>query len=375
MRIRSVVTALICGSVTGGLSWLSFQPVLGTVLSLAQEGPLSAQALATVRASSAVLGLLDVALSSALLYLAVRFFIERPVHDVERAVEPLLEREGLRLLPAQGLGQSLGRGVELLAQVLEAERRTSARRLSELAANVEERTRLQSELVAADRLATVGKLAAGVAHEVGNPLSGILGYLSVLRMSAGHGPAPRTDANAMEIIDRIEAEVHRIDVIVRSLLEMGRPSRGKAQPLDVRPVIDSCLRMVAASHGASRLTFEVVCAPSLYLRFEPGPLSQVLVNLVINAAQATEWQGRVVVAAEVRDGQGVIVVEDDGPGIPPEVLPRLFSPFYTTKPAGQGSGLGLAVSRHLLSQFEGRLVAANRPVGTGARFTITLPVT
>jgi two-component system, NtrC family, sensor kinase len=375
MRIRSVVTALICGSVTGGLSWLSLQPVIGTVLALAREVPIGERAAATVRASSAMLGLLDVALASALAYLAIRFLIERPVRDVERAVEPLLEREGLRLVPSQGLARSLGRGIELLVQVLDAERRTSARRLAELTANVEQRTRLQAELVAADRLATVGKLAAGVAHEVGNPLSGILGYLSVLRMRAGQAPGPIPDANSMEVIDRIEAEVHRIDAIVRSLLEMGRPSRGKAQPHEVRPIIESCLRMVAASAGASRLQTEVVCAPSLYLRFEPGPLSQVLVNLVINAAQATEWRGRVVVNAEVRDGQGVIVVEDDGPGIPLEVLPRLFSPFFTTKPAGQGSGLGLAVSRHLLSQFEGRLDAGNRPVGNGARFTITLPVT
>ncbi|HEY1086281.1 MAG TPA: ATP-binding protein, partial [Archangium sp.] len=227
--------------------------------------------------------------------------------------------------------------------------------------------KLQAELVATDRLATVGKLASGVAHEVGNPLSGILGYLSVMRMrQAGN-------AELIDLVTRIEHEVQRIDQIVRSLLELGRPSRGKAQAVDVRPIVDSCVKLLGASREFQNVKVEVEGPGSLYVRAEAGPLSQVLVNLLINAAQAMAGRGRVVVRAEAHEGEGRLVVEDEGPGLPDEVKARLFEPFFTTKAAGQGTGLGLAVSRHLLSQFEGRLDAGDRP-GGGARFTIALRV-
>jgi signal transduction histidine kinase len=212
----------------------------------------------------------------------------------------------------------------------------------------------------------VGKLASGVAHEVGNPLAGILGYLSVIRMRA------KGNAELNEVVERIEAEVQRIDQIVRALLELGRPSRGKAQPVDVRPLVDSCVSLLSAGREFREVQVKVEAPAAVWLRAESGPLSQVLVNLLINAAQAMGGKGRVTVRVLEEGGVGRIAVEDEGPGLPAEVLARLFEPFFTTKPAGQGTGLGLAVSRHLLSQFEGTLEAANRPAG-GAAFTITLP--
>ena len=160
---------------------------------------------------------------------------------------------------------------------------------------------------------------------------------------------------------------------MRSLLELGRPSRGRAQPIDVKPVITSCVQLLGASRDFAKVVVEIEGPASLWLRAEPGPLSQVLVNLLINAAQAMGGNGRVVVRAEADTaGGGRVVVEDEGPGLSPEVRARLFEPFFTTKDAGKGTGLGLAVSRHLLSQFDGKLDAGDRP-GGGARFTIELP--
>ena len=116
-----------------------------------------------------------------------------------------------------------------------------------------------------------------------------------------------------------------------------------------------------------------VDAPStLFLRAEPGPLSQVLINLLINAGQAMNASGKILVTGRTEGQVGTLMVEDEGPGIPPEVLAQLFEPFFTTKPPGQGTGLGLAVSKHLLAQFDGQLTAGNRAAG-GAKFTITLP--
>jgi signal transduction histidine kinase len=226
--------------------------------------------------------------------------------------------------------------------------------------------KLQAELVANDRLATVGKLASGVAHEVGNPLSGILGYLSVIRMRQPE------NAELLDLVSRIEAEVQRIDGIVRGLLELGRPSRGKPQPIDVRPVIDSCVKLLGASRDFEGVKVDVEGPGSLWLLAETGPLSQVLVNLLLNAAQAMSGKGRIVVRAEQVGASGRVVVEDEGPGLSAQVKARLFEPFFTTKGEGKGTGLGLAVSRHLLSQFEGQLEVGDRP-GGGARFTIALP--
>jgi C4-dicarboxylate-specific signal transduction histidine kinase len=168
--------------------------------------------------------------------------------------------------------------------------------------------------------------------------------------------------------------VQRIDSIVRSLLELGRPSRGKAQPVDARTTIDSAVRLLGAGRDFSHVKTVIDAPESLWLRAETGPLSQVLINLLINAAQLMT-AGTITVRARVEGERGLITVEDEGPGFTPEVQARLFEPVFTTRPPGQGTGLGLAISRHLLAQFEGTLTAANREApARGACFTISLPV-
>ena len=305
---------------------------------------------------------LDLGLSTLVVYLVLHFTIGRPIERIETTVRDLArdDQEGGALL------LRLDRALRRLALDLGEERRLNQSRLDELTASHDALVKLQAELVANDRLATVGKLASGVAHEVGNPLSGILGYLSVIRM--------RQPGNAelLDLVTRIEAEVQRIDQIVRGLLELGRPSRGKPQPIDVRPVIDSCVKLLGASRDFEGVRVEVEGPASLWLLAETGPLSQVLVNLLLNAAQAMAGKGRIVVRAEQDGASGRVIIEDEGPGLSAQVKARLFEPFFTTKEAGKGTGLGLAVSRHLLSQFEGQLEVGDRP-GGGARFTIALP--
>ena len=171
---------------------------------------------------------------------------------------------------------------------------------------------------------TVGKLAAGIAHEVGNPLSGILGYLSVIRMQQPRNP------ELIDLILRIEQEVHRIDSIVRGLLELGRPSRGKAQPVDAASSrrAYSCWAPTVTSRS---VRVEVEGPPSPWLLAETGPLSQVLINLLLNAAQAMEGKGKIVVRAEQDGAGGRVAVEDEGPGLSPQVKARLFEPFFTSR--------------------------------------------
>ncbi len=351
MKLRLLITAAFLSAVSVGATWLTMQPLLNR----------AAKGGSWQRASTLVLGL-DIVVAALIIFLLLYFTFARPLERLRRTVSALVpggDDDGPLLV-------TLERTLRRLSVELTDERRANQRRVDELTNSHDALVRLQAELVAADRLATLGKLASGVAHEVGNPLSGILGYLSVVRM---RHPA---NAELLDLVARIEQEVQRIDEIVRGLLELGRPSRGKAQPIDVRPVVDSCVRLLSASRDFEGVKVAVEGAESLWLRAEPGPLSQVLVNLLLNGAQAMAGQGEVVVRLEADGVGGRLVVEDRGPGLPAEVKARLFEPFFTTKPAGKGTGLGLAVSRHLLSQFDGALDAGDRP-GGGARFTITLP--
>ena len=225
-------------------------------------------------------------------------------------------------------------------------------------------SRAQTELVAAERLATVGRLAAGVAHEVGNPLAGILGYLSLARMKA---PSPELK----DYLERIDQEVQRIDRIVRGLLDLGRPETSSPLPVEVGTVVETCVRLVRAAPELTGVTVALDLEPGVVARAETGPLSQILINLLLNAAQAMGGQGRVEVLSRRAGDVVQVLVVDAGPGISSEVMARLFEPFFTTK-GRQGTGLGLAVSQRLARGMGGSLTAENVAEG-GARFTVTLP--
>ncbi len=221
-------------------------------------------------------------------------------------------------------------------------------------------------MVAAERLATVGRLAAGVAHEVGNPLGGILGYLSLLRSRS-------TDPSTAEFVDHIEAEVQRINGIVRGLLDLGRPTSAAPQPVELLPLVRNCVRIVGAGAELKGVEIRIDLPPSLVVRSDPGPLSQIVLNLLLNAAQAMKGTGKVEISAVEGPDHAELRVEDHGPGIAPEVFPRLFEPFVTTRPAGQGSGLGLAISQHLAQGMGGTLRAENSIRWRGAVRTHTAP--
>ncbi|HEX4621464.1 MAG TPA: HAMP domain-containing sensor histidine kinase, partial [Myxococcaceae bacterium] len=218
---------------------------------------------------------------------------------------------------------------------------------------------------ASERLATVGKLAAGVAHEIGNPLSGILGYLSIARSKS-------MGAEVDDYLARIDAEVQRIDKIVRELLELGRPPRLTPGPVDVAEVVRACTGLLGAGPDFTSVQLDVQVPPGVCARAESGALSQVLINLLLNAAHAVDGKGQVTVRGR-RDGTEVqLEVQDSGKGLSDEAMKHLFEPFFTTKEKGRGTGLGLAISQHLVAQMGGQLRGANASSG-GAVFTVRLP--
>jgi signal transduction histidine kinase len=365
MKLRLLTLSVVSGLLAIGTAWVTTAPLLTRALDVLRTVPQNEAIVARLKDAIPFALVLDVVIASTLIFLALALTVGRSLQQVDEVIEREAPVPGLSLsgpLPAR-----LERLLKRLRASADEEREKGRAQVDAVRKTNDELLRLQSELVGSDRLATVGKLASGVAHEVGNPLAGLTGYLAILQDKLKDRP------DLKDLVVHAEGEVQRIDGIVRALLELGRPSRGKAEIIDARPVVESCVKLLGASQGFREVAITLEGAPTHLVLAEAGPLSQVVVNLLLNAAQAMGQKGQVHVTLAQKDGKGVIEVKDDGPGIPPEVMPRLFELFFTTKAPGKGTGLGLAMSRHLLAQFGGEIAARNAETG-GAIFTVSLPL-
>ncbi len=229
-----------------------------------------------------------------------------------------------------------------------------------------------------DRVAALGRLSAGVAHEINNPLASLTANLSVLADlldAPGAGrpadAAARAD-EAREILLESQAAVARIKKITAALTGLSRGGAGAA-PISFDPGVairDVALLFEAGRHGAARVALDLPPLPAV--RGAPGELGQALLNLLDNALDAQGGAGAVAIAAAAPDERVEIRVTDTGPGIAPYVQPHVFEPFFTTKPFGQGTGLGLYVSYQIVARMGGRLRFETGAAGT--TFVIELPV-
>ena len=214
----------------------------------------------------------------------------------------------------------------------------------------------------------VGQLAAGLAHEIGNPLTVIIGFIEVLK-SPGLSSAEVADA-----LSRMSRELDRIHHTVRDLLDFSRVSAKPGGVGDVGEVLDHVHRLLAPQERLRGVNLEFqslsvgICVP-----IDAAGLTQVLLNLLLNAADAVAGRGRIKVSAEVDRERVRVDIEDSGPGVPDELRTRIFEPFFSTKPAGQGTGLGLAVCESIVTAAGGEIVVGRGALG-GARFSVTLPV-
>jgi len=277
----------------------------------------------------------------------------------------------------------------------------------------------QDEIIRSEKLASIGRLAAGVAHEVGNPTGAILGYLDLLSKGG------LAEAEKAEVLKRAEGEAERIRRIVRELLEFSRPSPRVEEVVEVNEIIDRALSLL--SH--QKKVWEQIHVVREFQRDlprwkgNPHHLQQVMINLFMNAADALVSNDAVQIAGEKKirittralspeelagslgpatrrrkeDAPGrdsslfripwdshpvspqevssilQVEVEDTGPGIPAETLGRIFEPFYSTKPPGEGTGLGLAICLGILESYGGK-ISVQSESGEGTRFTILLPI-
>jgi two-component system NtrC family sensor kinase len=367
VKLRIASIAFLLASLCVGLAWLSVQPLLVRLLDAVHRAGGVTEVGAHVGAALPLLLAMDFVIAGLVIFAVLYMTVGRPLVRVEQEIDRLGRLE-LDMPSAPSGGPLLSRlqsSLRLMAQALREEQATTQRQVNELRATNERLAQTQAGLAASERLATVGKLAAGVAHEIGNPLSGILGYLSIARSRPDGGDVD-------DYLARIDAEVQRIDKIVRELLELGRPPRLTPGPVDVAEVVRACTGLLGAGPDFTSVQLDVQVPPGVCARAESGALSQVLINLLLNAAHAVDGKGQVTVRGR-RDGSEVqLEVQDSGKGLSDEAMKHLFEPFFTTKENGRGTGLGLAISQHLVTQMGGQLQAANAASG-GAVFTVRLP--
>jgi signal transduction histidine kinase len=230
------------------------------------------------------------------------------------------------------------------------------------------RADLARRMVQVEKMAALGRMAAGIVHEVNNPLCAILGLTEVLLRR------PETAPASLPTLLKIDAEVRRIQKIMVEMLGFSRGAAPELGAVALPLVAQQTLDLAAPELKRRRIEAAIEAAPDLPEALgDAHALKQVLLNLLLNAAQAIDGRGgHVWLCLEDAAGRLQVEIADDGPGVDPEIADRIFEPFFTTKPEGQGTGLGLFTSAEIVRRHGGRLWVAPRP-GGGAVFGFDLP--
>lgn len=334
----------------------SAHAVPGYPLSFIAEIPVSAAlgGLRGLRLLSAVLGLAFVLVVIAVAWIVARGVV-RPVYALVGATERIGQGD-LAASVAVPQRDELG----LLAErfnLMAAQLRESAARIRDLH---------EEEMRRAEQLATVGELAAGVAHELKTPLLGIAGGIQLLGRHLG--PA---DAEGRRLLGELMLRVGRMEVAVHGLLSYARPSPARRSRLDLNAIVERALALVEPRAERSAVTIRRSLADGLSpVLVDPEQIGQVVVNLVLNGVEAMPSGGVLIVATRSVDGGVELSVGDSGPGVTAEEREQIFRPFFTTKHAG--TGLGLAIVRQIVDRHGGRVALAER--AGGAEFVVSLPV-
>jgi two-component system NtrC family sensor kinase len=230
--------------------------------------------------------------------------------------------------------------------------------------------KLEQQIIQTERLAAMGQMIGGFAHELNNPLTAILGNAQLLEER-------ETDETARKRLETLNQEARKAAEIVKNLQFFARPPAPGRNPVDLNELVQRTVTLQAYPLRKSNITVDFAQEPGLPKVLADGnQLMQVFLNLLLNAEQAIR-ENREKGSIRVRAGRNTesvwVVFQDDGPGIAPENLPHIFDPFFTTRRPGRGTGLGLSICKTVLREHSGNIEAANAP-GGGAIFTITLPM-
>jgi signal transduction histidine kinase len=240
-------------------------------------------------------------------------------------------------------------------------------RIDGIASDITERKRLQEQLRRTERVAELGTLASGMAHEIGTPMNVILGRAEYLMERTKEEPVRKG-------LQTIVSQVERITRVMNQLLAFARRRPIERRALDLRRTIEDNLEIFQERLAHNRITVETACADACpVVHADADQMSQVLINLVMNAIHAMPDGGFLKIALVPRQDMVELTLSDTGQGMSPEVIARIFDPFFTTKEFGNGTGLGLTVVKGIIEEHNGTIHVESE-VGAGTMFTICLPI-
>lgn len=292
-----------------------------------------------------------------------------PVRRLRTATAGVAAGDLATIEAGQGPGEirDLAADFNSMVEALQLSRAETTAHIASLEAANRALRQARDEVVRAEKMASVGHLAAGMAHEIGNPLAAAIGYLSILKEDIAD-PAQR------DLAERSLQEAGRIDRLVRDLLDYAAPARMTDEPFDPLEAVRDAVALLETQGAMDTVEF-IDHAPERLgeVRMDRNRFLQVCVNLLLNARDAMPGGGSITFAASRSGEQLHLRVADTGSGMAPEQLSRIFDPFFTTKDPGKGRGLGLAVCQRLVSEAGGAIEVRSAP-GQGSTFTLRLPL-
>ena len=304
-------------------------------------------------------------------YFSLTYLIIRPVEKLKYQAVRLgegkfnidVEKKGAKEI------QDASSALAAAASRLQSQRDELVEKIEQLEMARIEILKSQETILRSQKLASVGRLTAGVAHEIGNPLTAITGFIDVLKDES------LAKEQREDFLERMRKETERMGRIIKDLLTYARADGQQISPMQVKDIIANVCDIMKPQKLFNKIRLELKIEDDVSpVMANSDRLTQVLVNLLLNAAEAVVGEGEITVGlGESEDGKMVeLFVEDNGPGISPDVLDDVFEPFVTTKPEGQGIGLGLSVCQGIIRAYGGIIRAENRS-GAGARFVVRIP--
>jgi len=227
-------------------------------------------------------------------------------------------------------------------------------------------SKAEEEVLRSEKLASLGRMAAGIAHDLGNPVSALTGYLDILIKGT------RSQEKEREMLQRSYGEVQRMDRIIKGLLDFSRPRDARLEDVDVNSVVQDTLSILTPQKVLDGIEVKMELKDGLPpARANTSLLTQVVLNMILNSADAMPSEGTLTLSTGAKNGSLEIVISDTGVGIRKEDIPRIFDPFFTTKEPGKGSGLGLSICQRIIDSFGGRILVESE-WKKGTTFTIVL---
>ena len=301
-------------------------------------------------------------------------YVTRPVRELVKGTKKIAEGDLDYSIPVKTEGE-IAQLASSFSQMTKDLKKADEKLLDwgkTLEQKVEERTeelrKTENQLIQSDKVASLGKLAAGVAHEINSPLTGILTYSSLLLQAKKEGDPEKED------LEVIVNETNRCKMIVKGLLDFARQTEPRKALFDINEVIDKSINLISHQASIQNVKIERKIKPNLpKTMLDVGQIQQVFINILLNAIEAMPQGGTLTVSSEIEDKVAAIRFTDTGIGIPQENLPKILDPFFTTKKQGKGTGLGLSVSYGIIERHRGKLEVKSK-VGKGTTFTVKLPI-